>query len=86
MLGAGEEGASVSFSVPTSRTVLHLHQVTESNSFGIKPFVKVGRHASAARPPAAGCCSAPPLSPLVRGQVGVLGCWATRDGAAVPGA
>lgn len=61
MLGAGEEGASVSFSVPTSRTVLHLHQVTESNSFGIKPFVKVGRHASAARPPRSGMLQCTPF-------------------------
>uniref|UniRef100_A0A8D0EZA2 Myosin XVIIIB n=1 Tax=Strix occidentalis caurina TaxID=311401 RepID=A0A8D0EZA2_STROC len=27
------------------RTMLHLHQVAESNSFGIKPFSKVGRNA-----------------------------------------
>ncbi|NWY04032.1 MY18B protein, partial [Nothoprocta ornata] len=34
------------------RTTLHLHQMAESNSFGIKPFAKVGTHKAAALTPA----------------------------------
>lgn len=75
----GQEGVGVTFSVMTSRTTLHLHQAAESNSFGIQPFSKVGRNDRAGQPPAPGRCSARPSSPPVGGDVGVLGCWVTRE-------
>uniref|UniRef100_A0A672U3M9 Myosin motor domain-containing protein n=1 Tax=Strigops habroptila TaxID=2489341 RepID=A0A672U3M9_STRHB len=51
------------------RTTLHLHQVSENNSFGIKPFTKVRRNAGAIHCLQWGA-AARPLCHLSRGCVG----------------